>query len=157
MNARKLGLIALLVVILGAMAFPTLAADKTKTVTVTLTETDINNSYRVTNPARRSITNVHVDLQPGQVYITATFTAPKTSPIPVSATLVPSVSNGRVYWTVSAATANGKPAPADLLAQINASITSSWRNYWKNKYPGYVTSLTITDDTISWTKVYGSV
>ena len=70
MNARKLGLIALIVLILVAMAFPTLAADKTKTVTVTLTETQINNSYRVTNPRARSITNVNVDLQPGQVVIT---------------------------------------------------------------------------------------
>ena len=155
MNARKLSLIALLVVILGAMAFPTLAAEKI--VTITLTERDINSSFRVTNPRHRTITNVKVDLQPGQVYITATFTAPKTSPIPVSATLVPSVSNGRVYWTVSAATANGKPASADLLAQINASISTSWRNYWKGKNPGHVTSLTVTDDSISWTKVYGSV
>ena len=155
MNVRKLGLIALLIVILGAMAFPTLAAERI--VTVTLTERDINNSYRVTNPRHRTISDVYVDLQPGQVYITATFTAPKTSPIPVSVTLVPSVSNGRVFWTVSAATANGKPASAELLTQINASISASWRNYWKNKNPGHVTSLTITDDTISWTKVYGSV
>lgn len=155
MNVRKLSLVALLVVVLSAMAFPTLAAERT--VTVTLTERDINSSYRVTNPRYRTISDVYVDLQPGQVYITATFTAPKTSPIPVSVTLVPSVSNGRVLWTVSAATANGKPASAELLAQINASISSSWRNYWKNKNPGHVTSLTITDDTISWTKVYGSV
>jgi hypothetical protein len=157
MNARKLGLIALLVLILGAMAFPTLAADKTKTVTVTLTETQINNSYRVTNPRARSITNVHVDLQPGQVVITATFTAPKTDPIPVSVTLVPSVSNGRVYWTVLSASANGKPASADLLSEINDHISASWRNYWKGKHPGYVTSLTVSDDEITWTKVYGSV
>lgn len=152
MNARKLSLIALLVLILGAMAFPTLAADKT--VTVTLTESEINSSYRVTNPRHRSISAVNVDLQPGQVVITATFTAPKTSPIPVSVTLVPSVSNGRVFWTVSAATANGQPASADLLAQINASITSSWRNYWKGKNPGYVTALTISDDSMTWTKQY---
>ena len=157
MNARKLSLIALLVLIVGAMAFPTLAADKTKTVTVTLSETDINSSYRVTNPARRSVTNVNVDLQPGQVVISATFTAPKTSPIDVSATLTPTLSNGRVTWSVLSATANGQPASADLLAQINASISSSWRNYWKSKHPGYVTSLTVTDDNITWTKVYGSV
>ena len=157
MNARKLSLVALFVLILGAMAFPTLAADKTKTVTVTLTEAQINSSYRVTNPARRSITNVNVDLQPGQVVITATFTAPKTDPIAVSVTLVPSVSNGRVYWTVLSATANGKTASADLLTQINASISTSWRNYWKGKHPGYVTELTVSDDSITWTKVYGSV
>jgi hypothetical protein len=155
MNVRKFSLIALLVVVLGVMAFPTLAAEKV--VTITLTESDINSSFRVTNPRLRTITNVNVDLQPGQVVITATFTAPKTSPIPVSATLVPSVSNGRVTWTVLSATANGKAASADLLTQINASISTAWRNYWKGKHPGYVTSLTVSDDSITWTKVYGSV
>jgi hypothetical protein len=155
MNVRKLSLIALLVVILGAMAFPTLAAERT--VTVTLTESDINSSYRVANPRLRTITDVNVNLQPGQVVITATFTTPRTNPIPVSVTLVPSVSNGRVFWTVSAATANGQTASADLLAQINASISTAWRNYWKGKHPGYVTSLTVSDDSITWTKVYGSV
>jgi len=154
MTVRKVSLIALFSLILAAMAFPTFA--KEKVVTVTLTESDINSSYRVTNPARRSITNVNVDLQPNQVTITATFTAPKTQPIPVSVTLEPTVSNGRVTWTVLSATANSKPASGDLLAQINASISASWRNYWKGKHPGYVTSLTISDDEITWTKVYGS-
>lgn len=110
MNARKFSLIALLVLIVGAMAFPTLAADKTKTVTVSLSESDINSSFRVTNPRLRTITDVKVDLQPGQVVIRATYTTPKTSPIPVSVTLAPTVSNGRVTWTVLSATANGKAA-----------------------------------------------
>lgn len=151
MNTRKLSLIALLVLILGAMAFPTLAAEKT--VTVTVSESDINSSYRVTNPLNRKLTDVHVDLQAGQAVISATYTAPRTSAIALSVTLVPSVSNGRVLWTVSAATANGQPASAELLTQINTSITSSWRNYWKNKNMGKVTSVTITEDSVSWTKV----
>ncbi len=150
MNARKLTLIALLVVILGAMAFPTLAAEKT--VTTTLTESQINSSYRVTNPRNRTISDVNVDLQSGQTVITATFKAPHTADIPVSVTLVPTLSNGRVTWTVSAATANGKAASTDLLAQINASISSSWRNYWKSKISGKITAFTITDDSVSWTK-----
>ena len=157
MNARKFSLIALLVLIVGAMAFPTLAADKTKTVTVSLSESDINSSFRVTNPRLRTITDVKVDLQPGQVGIGGTYTTPKTSPIPVSVTLAPTVSNGRVTWTVLSATANGKTASAELLTQINASISTSWRNYWKGKHPGFVTSLTVSDDSITWTKVYGSV
>ena len=152
MNARKFSLIALFVLILGAMAFPTLAADKTKIVTVTLSESDINSSYRVTNPARRSITNVNVDLQPGQVVISATFTAPKTNPIAVSATLLPTLSNGRVTWSVLSASANGQPASADLLTQINASISSSWRNYMKGKVTGKITAFTITDSSVTWTK-----
>ncbi len=150
MNTRKLSLIAFLMVVLAAMAFPTLAAEKT--VTVTLSESDINSSYRVTNPRNRTISGVNVDLQPGQAVITATFTTPKVSSIPVSVTLVPSLSNGRVTWTVSAATANGQAASADLLTQINAAISSSWRNYWKGKVTGKVTSFTISDSSVTWTK-----
>jgi len=150
MNARKISLIALLMVVLAAMAFPTLAAEKT--VTVTLSESDINSSYRVTNPRNRTISGVNVDLQPGQAVITATFTTPKVSSIPVSVTLVPSLSNGRVTWTVSAATANGQAASADLLTQINAAISSSWRNYWKGKVTGKVTAFSISDSSVTWTK-----
>ncbi len=150
MNARKLSLIALLMVVLAAMAFPTLAAEKT--VSVTLTESDINSSYRVTNPRNRTLSNVKVDLQPGQVVITATYTTPKVSSIPVSVTLVPTLSNGRVTWTVSAATANGQAASTDLLAQLNASISSSWRNYMKGKVSGKITAFTITDSSVTWTK-----
>lgn len=150
MNARKISLIALLMVVLAAMAFPTLAAEKT--VTVTLSESDINSSYRVTNPRNRTISGVNVDLQPGQAVITATFTTPKVSSIPVSVTLVPTLSNGRVTWTVSAATANGQAASADLLTQINAAISSSWRNYWKGKITGKVTAFSISDSSVTWTK-----
>ena len=150
MNERKLSLIALLMLVLAAMAFPTLAAEKT--VTVTLSESDINSSYRVTNPRNRTISAVNVDLQPGQVVITATFTTPKVSSIPVSVTLVPTLSNGRVTWTVSSATANGQAASTDLLAQLNASISSSWRNYMKGKVTGKITAFTITDSSVTWTK-----
>lgn len=151
MNMRKLSLVAVLMVVLAAMVFPTLAAEKT--VTVSISESDINSSYRVTNPRNRKISDVVVDLQAGQAVISATFTTASSSPIAVSVTLVPTLSNGRVTWSVSAASANGQPASADLLAQINASISSSWRNYWKNKNMGKVTAFTITDDTVTWTKV----
>lgn len=151
MNKRKWGWLALMTVLLALMTVPALAAEKT--VTVVLSETDINSSYRVTNPVRRTLSEVYVDLQTGQVVITATYTAPNVSPIPVSVTLVPTLSNGRVTWAVSAATANGKPASADLLTQLNKSISSSWRSYWKSQNPGKVTAFSISADSLTWTKV----
>lgn len=152
MNVRKLSLAALLVVVFAAMAFPALAAEKT--VTVTVSEADINSSYRVTNPPRRTISDVVVDLQDGQAVINATFTGANTGAIAVSVTLVPTVSNGRVTWTVSEATANGQAASADLLKQINTSISTAWRNYWKGQVTGKVTAFTISEDNVTWTKVY---
>ena len=145
---RKILLGSILVVVLGVLAVPVFAQDNTRT----LTEQQINSAYRVTNPARRSITNVHVDLQPGQVVISATLTYRRGNPIQTSTVLVPSVSNGRIYWTVTSATANGQPASAELLAQINTSITTSWRNYVRQQAPtGRVSGIEITDTDLTVT------
>lgn len=147
---RKLFFIVVLVVMLAALAVPTFAQENTRTVT--RTEAQVNSSYRVTNPARRSITNVYVDLQPEQVVISATVTFRRGEPTQTETTLVPTITNGRVYWTVISATVNGQPASADLLAQINASITSSWRNYVRQQAPtGHVSAIEITDDAVTVT------
>ena len=148
--SRKPLFVVLLIAIMAALAVPTFAQETTRTVT--RTEAQINSSYRVTNPARRSITNMYVDLQPEQVVITATVTFRRGEPAQTETTLVPTITNGRVYWTVISATVNGQPASADLLAQINASITSSWRNYVRREAPtGRVSAIEITDDDITVT------
>jgi hypothetical protein len=126
--------------------------------TVTYTEAQINSTYRVTNPANRSITNEYVNLQPGQVTITATLTwrqrnsALQTANVAV--VLTPTVSNGRVDWNVISITSNGQPASADLVAQINASLAASWHHWVEANAPaGVVTAITITEDTISYTYI----
>jgi hypothetical protein len=63
--------------------------------------------------------------------------------------LTPSISNGRVYWTVTAVTANGDPVSSDLLAQINASIGASWRNYIRRQMgTGRITAFDVGDTAI---------
>ncbi|MBL8116759.1 MAG: hypothetical protein J0L63_02855 [Anaerolineae bacterium] len=148
MKLRKLILSLILIGVLAAMAVPALAYERT--VTLTLTEEDINASFVVTNPPRRTVSDVIVDLQLDQVVISAIFTSRGKNPIPVSATLVPTITNGRLTWSVTAASANGQPASADLLSQINASIATAWRNYIKGKAStGKVTSVEISDDNIT--------
>jgi hypothetical protein len=148
---RKTLLVSTLLVILAALAVPIFAQEETSR---TVTEAQINAAYRVTNPARRSVTNLHVDLQPGQALISATLTFRRGNPIEATATLVPNVTNGRVYWTVTEATANGQPASPELLAQINASIMTSWRNYIRQQAPtGRVTGIEITDTDLTVTFV----
>ncbi len=145
---RTILLGCMLVVIMGALAVPAFAQDNSRT----LTEEQINSAYRVTNPTRRSVTNVHVDLQPGQVVISATLTYRRGNPIEAVAVLVPNVSNGRLYWTVTSATGNGQPASAELLAQINTSIMTSWRNYIRQQAPtGRVTGIEISDTDLTVT------
>ena len=126
-------------------------------VTKSYTEAEINSSFRVTNPANRNVSNISVDLQPDQVLLSETYTWRSPSGLrtdDVVALLIPSLTNGRVYWSVVSITANGQPASAELIAQINASLATSWRRWFGENGPaGRVTDLTITDDTISYTYI----
>jgi hypothetical protein len=116
-----------------------------------ITEAQINESYRVTNPARRAISNVVVDLQPGQVVISSTHTYPNAT-YDVVSVWTPSVSSGRVTWQAISITANGQPSSQELIDQVNASILTSWRNYWRNQNPGRVQSIVISDNEITVTR-----
>lgn len=142
MNTRKLVTLLLLLVVLAAAAVPTLAADKT----IIITEQEINDSYRVTNNPRRSVTDLAVDLQPGQAVVSMTVTYRGRDPLAVTGTVVPSISNGRVFWSVTSASVDGAAISADLLTQINSAISSSWRAYIRGKLPaGRITAVTISD------------
>jgi hypothetical protein len=139
-------LVLLALVVLGAM--PTLAQDAR---TITITETRINESYRVTNPRRAAVSNRVVDLQAGQAVISATLTYRRTTYNVVS-TYTPRVENGRIYWTLVSATANGEPASQELIAQINTSLSTSWRNYVRGEAGnGRVTAITVNDTEITIT------
>lgn len=121
--------------------------------TVTLTEAQINSSFRVTNPINRRITNVNVDLQPGQAVVSATMTVrgPRgqaTTTYQTISTWTPAIVNGHVTWTLVSATANGSPASQQLINQINSSIGTSWRAYWRSQHPGRVTGVTVDDNQV---------
>lgn len=150
MNAfRRIFIILSVVVVLAVLAIPTFAQG---TMTRTVTEDQINASYWVTNPVRRSVSNVHVDLQAGQVVISATFTYRRIEPFEGEAVLVPSVENGRVYWSAVSATRDGEPVSDELLNQINASIESAWRNYVRRHAPaGRISAVDISEDSITFT------
>lgn len=144
---RMLTLTAVLLALLALAVVPTFAQSSR---TVTMTEADVNALYRVTNPVRRSLSNVYVDLQPGQVQITATMAFRRAGAMNVVAVLTPSVSNGRVNWTLISASVNGVAATSDQIAQVNSAISSSWRSWFRSQLgTGRVTSITITDSDAS--------
>lgn len=147
---KKVAHIVLVVLVLAGLALPLATAGAQAAAgTLTLTESQINSSYRVTNPWRRAVTNVSVDLQAGQVVISSTQTYRRAS-YAVVATYTLSIQDGRIYWTLANATANGQPASQELINQVNASISSSWRNYLRQQAgPGRVQSVTITDTDIT--------
>lgn len=151
---KRLSRTLVLMIVLAATLLAALPAAAQESKSKTWTEAQINASYRVTNPARRSISNIHVDLQPGQAVVTATYTRRGQSPVATSTTLVPYIDDGRIYWEVTSVLANGQPASDELIAQINLSIVSAWRNYIRRQAgTGHFTAVTITggDLTVTYT------
>jgi len=151
---RKVIALVLFIGIVAALVLPVLgvSAQTATARTVTVTEAQINASYRVTNPFRRAVSNVSVDLQPGVAVISSTHTYRSRGQDQVyacSSIWSPSVTNGIITWTLNSATCNGQPASQNLISQINASIGSSWRNYWRMQRGGRAQSVTITDSEIN--------
>ncbi|MBL8133124.1 MAG: hypothetical protein JNL42_14785 [Anaerolineae bacterium] len=148
------------VVALLVMAFPFMTASAQESQTsrsLSFTEAQVNATFWVTNPRNRHISNVYVNLQPNQVTITATYTqrisrTGATEQHQLSVTMVPALVNGRVQWNVAAASADGQPASAELLAQINAHLAASWRRWVSSTRPaGRLTGVAITEETITFT------
>ncbi len=153
---RKVLALALVLAILAAAVPATAQSGSTRSVTVT--EAQINATYRVTNPARQTVSGLSVDLQPDQVVISATFTPRRGNPVATATTLVPSLEDGRVYWTVTSVTANGQPASAEIVAQVNTVIAASWQRYVREQAgTGRVTGFVITASDATLTTETGAL
>lgn len=143
---RLLTLAALFVVALPLAV----ASAQTITCTVTWTEAEINSAYAITNPAFRQVSDLVVDLQPGQAQVTFTLSmrVPREGVVayPISAVLVPTIEDGRVLWSVTTTTVDGSALDEAAIERINNAIAQSWVRYLRlNLGPGTVTSITITD------------
>jgi hypothetical protein len=105
------------------LAFPaSFASAATETKTITITEAQINASYWVTNPVRRSISNVHVTVENGDVSIAATVTLPRKDPIATVSVWVPKIVAGNVYWVLKSATYNGQRVSNAVRYEINTAF-----------------------------------
>jgi hypothetical protein len=150
----------LLVILLAVPLMVSAAPVDQRSVTITLTEADVNSAYRVTQPLRRSVSNVVIDLQTNAVQISYTYTPrPRrgTQPAPINfvALYTPAIVDFRLTWTLTSATANGAPATESQIGTIN-SVVGNWRTFVNSYLPnptGRVQNVTITDTQIS--VVYG--
>ena len=152
MNRQHRTLLLVIVSALLALSIAAVSAEPAS-ATVTITEAQINSSFRVTNPVYRRVTNVRVDLQPGQAVVAATLTvrAPRGQTTTVYQTVsswIPSIVNGRISWTLASATVNGSPASSQLISQINTAVGASWRTYWRSQHPGRATAVTVDDQQV---------
>lgn len=154
-----LSIIALLVVALPMVSAQEVTAEAVGTLTYS--EREINASYWVTNPANRHISDVYVDLQAangGQVTISAVYTwrpvGGTARSVDVAVVLAPRLSNGRLFWDVVAIRADGQPASTEIVRQVNAHLSASWRRYIADHLPtGRLTGVSISDDVITFTYI----
>lgn len=145
---RTLALVFAVALVAGLFALP---ASAQETTTYTITEQQINDSFRVNNPRRWRVSSMSVDLKPDTAMITAIYET-RGGSVTTSTTLVPSVEDGHVYWSVTDVTANGSDISDDLLQQINDSLEASWVRYAKGQINGYITDVTITETEIIYTQ-----
>jgi hypothetical protein len=146
---KRIVLSFIALVLLSASVVVAAPASAQTSKTKSITEAQINASYRVTNPHRRQITSISVDLRPGQVVITSNYLYPSGKTAVTETVAVPFIQNGRIFWSVTSRSRNGEAVSQDLLNQINASSSSSWRSYFRGQLPtGRVTAVTITDTEV---------
>jgi len=116
MKISRFVLIAVVMLTAAALLLPqtqsqAAAAIKVTPQTVTLTEAQINSSFWVTNPAKRSVTNRHVTLGNGTVTISETVKYAKGKTHDVVSVWSPSVNKaGVLMFGFQSVTLDGKPA-----------------------------------------------
>src|SRR4051812_41216090 len=108
-NLVKVLLIVTIVVALIGAALPANAAalpDKWQetTKTYTVTQDQINASYRVTNPINRQISDVSVTVEDGQINVAATITKPGKDPVATVSIWKPIIRAGLINWQFVSAT-----------------------------------------------------
>lgn len=131
-----------------SLLVPTVAAQESYTVT----EAQINENFRVSNPRIAAISAASVDLQPGQVVIRGTVAPVTGGTYDVVATYSPSVVEGDVFWTLVSASVNGSSATADQLDTINATLSAGWQSWWRGATAGLnIIAITVSDTAITYT------
>jgi hypothetical protein len=121
--------------------------------TVTVTEAQINAIYsgKVVSTTNYVVSNITADLQAGKVVISAKI-QPKAGGAAKNGklTLKPTVSGGKVTWSIISATLNGAPATGAQMTSLNNMILSYWTMFMNLYYSGKtVNSVTITGSQIS--------
>ena len=160
---KLLSVLAVLVAIVLLAAPLSTANAATVTKTFTITQDQINSSYRVTNPRNRKVSNVAVTVEDGQVSIAATITPRGQQAFDTVTVWKPILTGGLVYWKLDSATVGGQPASTaqrNLLLIIHriALRNRIWlltrQGLTNHRYR--VTNITLTPGTISITAtVYG--
>lgn len=161
-KTMRIAVFAAIVAMLMAAFVPSLTAsaaalDAVTKQTITVTEAQINATYRVTNPRNRAISNVYVAVQQDQVSITATITEPGKTPLNTVSVWQPYIVRGLVEWKIVSATSNGQPVSSDVLKLLETIHKYSLRTTFWNAVRrvltprSYVTAIKLTPGLITVT------
>ncbi len=159
MKTFKIVSVFAIITIFGMLVVPLSSANAaTVTKTITLTQDQINSSYRVTNPRNRKVSNVSVTIQDGQVSIAATVTQRGQQPVDTVTVWKPVLLRGLVYWKLESATIGGQPATKAMQNVLLVLHRIPLRNLvWQLIRRGLasrvyrVTNITLTPGTVSIT------
>lgn len=119
--------------------------------TITLTEAELNAAFTLVGSRRLEIVDEAIDLQPDQVVISATLRPRVGSDLALAVTLIPTLSSGGFLWTIVDATLDGESVPAAQLELINDVVLSSWIGYFRTEGEALIASVSITEDSITYT------
>ncbi|NDJ78805.1 MAG: hypothetical protein GYB65_21350 [Chloroflexi bacterium] len=131
----------------GDLAEGNLGAFSSGGGTAEWTEAYINSTFGVTSS---QYSDLYIDLQPGQVVMSANVTG-DSGTVPETITFVPVVENGVIRWVITSLTINGQPLDEATIDSLNDTALTSWTNIIWQSARYTITSVTITDDTISAT------
>lgn len=138
---KRLSFTLVVIAVLAAIVMPFASVSaQEETRTVEITEDQVNSSFRVTNPWRRSLSNISVDLQDGQAAVSGTYTR-RAGSVNFVATYVPSVENGDIFWTLVDLQVDGAAVPQSTLDALNNSLARELRRTVKEYYE----FVTVTD------------
>jgi hypothetical protein len=161
MKFTRYALVAVCVAVVAMLVIPmqsTVAHAEALAVTpqtVTITEAQINSSYWVTNPVRRSVTNAHVTLGDGTVTISATITHRDGKTFDVQSVWKPYISRGVLVFGFQSVTVNGQaPTASDkglIIVAHRYIVRDAIRDYVRHQVGGpfRYTSLTVTPGVIT--------
>lgn len=135
-------------------AVPTFAQDEQ---TFTISEADIAGSdlfggrFAEQRGAQRFLSDLAIDLQPGQVVLSGTLDTIFTGETAVSLTIVPVLEDQRLYWDVVAGTSDGEAIAEEDLAQLNERMDNSRITQFRRELgTGHILDVIITDEDITF-------
>lgn len=121
-------------------------------ISMTVTASYVNDLPGVSNPGNPLLADLVLDFQPGQLMLTGTRTVGDNPAAPFSVTMVPTLNNGLITWTIIALVVDGAPTDAQAIGQMNDDIVGSWRMLFDSLYrSGSLTAIDITDSTLTLT------